>query len=187
MSESRISRLLILSSEQMKRYLFVFLIGIIVNTAGYLSANAAIIPGDSTLLNKPAPKFELPGMDGKIYAPGDVKGKVVVLNFWFINCKPCVNEMPVLNGIKNSYDPKKVVFFALALDKKEAINTFLQSHKFDYTILPNAAAVIDNYDLQAFPVSIVIDPSGIIRFIQVGGPNIGGNLTAAINAVIKQL
>lgn len=169
----------------MKKYLFIFLTGIIVNTAGYLPAKAAIIPGDSTLLNKLAPAFELSGMDGKIYALKDLKGKVVVLNFWFINCKPCVNEMPVLNGIKNNYDPAKVVFLALALDKKDAVNAFLQSHKFDYTILPNANGVIEKYDLQAFPVSIVIDPSGIISFIQVGGPNIGENLTAAINAATK--
>jgi peroxiredoxin len=169
----------------MKKYLFILLTSVVVNATSYLSAKAAIISGDSTLLNKPAPKFELPGMDGKIYASEELKGKAVVLNFWFINCKPCVNEMPVLNGIRNSYDPRKVVFLALALDKKDAVNAFLKTHKFEYTVLPNAARVIEKYDLQAFPVSIVIDSSGIIRFIQVGGPNIGENLKAAIDEVTK--
>jgi hypothetical protein len=46
--------------------------------------------------------------------------------------------MPVLNGIKKNYDPAKVVFLALSLDSKEAINAFLQNHRFHYTILPQS-------------------------------------------------
>lgn len=145
------------------------------------------VQDDSTLLNKSAPKFELRDLNSKICSLENLKGKVVVLNFWFIACKPCVNEMPVLNGIKKSYDPAKVVFLALSLDSKEAIHAFLQNHKFDYTILPKAASVAEKYNLDAYPASMVINARGIISFVQIGGPNIEGNLRAAINITLKGL
>lgn len=143
------------------------------------------VQDDSALLNKPAPKFELRDLTGKIYSLEKLKGKIVVLNFWFIACKPCVNEMPVLNRIKKKYDPAKVVFLALSLDGKAAIHAFLQTHQFDYTILPQAASVGEKYSLYAYPTSMVINAAGTISFVQVGGPNIEGNLRAAINMALK--
>jgi peroxiredoxin len=141
----------------------------------------------SELLNKPAPGFELTGFDGRNYSLKDLKGKIVVLNFWFIACKPCVNEMPVLNTIEKKYDPKKVVFLALSLDSKGAVNAFLQNHQFNYVMLPDAAPVHQKYHLNAYPVSIVIDARGIISFVQIGGPDISENLPAAINSALKSI
>jgi peroxiredoxin len=188
----------------MKKYFLALLISFIVNPAGYLYARAAITltnkvkphPGyprydqnqaDGDLLNKPAPGFEMQGLDGKTYSLKNLRGKIVVLNFWFIACKPCVNEMPVLNNIQNNYDPAKVVFLALSLDGKDAVNTFLQHHQFNYIILPGAAGVHKKYNLNAYPTSIVIDARGIVSFVQIGGPNIGKNLTAAINIALKRV
>jgi peroxiredoxin len=142
---------------------------------------------DSELLNKPAPGFELTGLDGKIYSLKNLRGKIVILNFWFIACKPCVNEMPVLNSIKKKYDPKKVVFLALSLDSKGTVNAFLQNHPFDYIMLPNAAPVHQKYHLNAYPVSIVIDARGIISFIQIGGPDVSKNLPVAIDSALKSM
>lgn len=142
---------------------------------------------DSELLNKPAPGFELTGLDGKIYSLKNLRGKIVILNFWFIACKPCVNEMPVLNSIKKKYDPKKVVFLALSLDSKAAVNAFLQNHQFNYVMLPDAAPVHQKYHLNAYPTSIVIDARGIISFVQIGGPDINENLPVAINSALKSM
>ncbi|WP_179413764.1 peroxiredoxin family protein [Mucilaginibacter sp. E4BP6] len=142
---------------------------------------------DSELLNKPAPGFELTGLDGKNYSLKNLKGKIVVLNFWFIACKPCVNEMPVLNSIKKKYDPKKVVFLALSLDSKSAVNAFLQNHQFNYVMLTDAALVHQKYHLNAYPTSIVIDARGIISFVQIGGPDINENLQVAINSALKSM
>jgi len=191
----------------MKKHFLISLIGFVVIGTHCLSAGAANslinekilhhgnlrsnqsdkTQEDSTLLNKPAPKFELRDLNGKICSLENLKGKIVVLNFWFIACKPCVNEMPVLNEIKRNYDPAKVVFIALSLDSKEAIKAFLKNHRFDYTILPQAASVGEKYSLYAYPTSMVINARGTISFVQVGGPNIEGNLRAAINMTLKGL
>jgi len=189
----------------MKKHFLISVIGFVVIGTHCLSAEAANrlinekilhhgnlrsnqrnkAQDDSTLLNKPAPKLELRDLNGKICSLENLKGKIVVLNFWFIACKPCVNEMPVLNEIKRNYDPAKVAFIALSLDSKEAINAFLKTHKFDFTILPKAESVSGKYNLGAYPVSMVINARGIISFVQIGGPNIEGNLRAAINMALK--
>jgi peroxiredoxin len=145
-----------------------------------------ITRNDSLAMNSPAPEFSLYDLKGKRYSLKDLKGKIVVLNFWFIACKPCVNEMHVLNAIKNSFDPEKVVFLALSLDHKNAIEAFLKNYRFEYTILPDAKGVAEKYDLNAYPASIVIDSNGIIRFMQIGGPNIGQDLIAAITAILRK-
>lgn len=139
---------------------------------------------DTTFLNKPAPDFKLYDMNGKLCDTKFLKGKIVVLNFWFVACKPCINEMPVLNTIKKKHDSEKIVFLALSLDNKSTINTFLKEHEFDYIILPDATPVAEKYGLFAYPASIVIDARGIVRFMQVGGPNIDKNLSNAIDAVL---
>jgi peroxiredoxin len=155
----------------------------------YLKAAPANIDtslvNESSMLNKPAPGFRLKDITGKTYSLQDLKGKIVVLNFWFIGCKPCVNEMPVLNAIKKGFDPSKVVFLALSPDKTGAVKSFLRNHPFDYTILPDANEVGKTYDVYAYPASMVIDVGGITRFIQIGGPDIGENLSSAINSALK--
>lgn len=145
-----------------------------------------IAQNDTLAKNTPAPEFSLTDLNGKWYSLKKLSGKVIVLNFWFIACKPCVNEMPVLNAVKNSFDQKEIVFLALSLDHKYDVERFLKNNRFEYTILPDAKRVAEAYHVNAYPASIVIDNKGIVRFIQVGGPEIGQNLTAAIRAIQKK-
>ena len=161
----------------MKYYLLLALLAL-------LNIKPGIAVGQEKLLNKPAPAFTLADVNGKIYSLSELKGKIVVLNFWFIACKPCVNEMARLNEIKARYDASKVVFLALSFDKKEAIQDFVKTHEFNYTLFPDAAKVADKYNVYAYPASMVIDSKGIIRFIQIGGPDIEHTLPDAIKGVI---
>ena len=54
--------------------------------------------------------FAAVDMNGNSYSLGILKGKVVVINFWFVECKPCVIEMPELNEIVEKYKSEEVVF-----------------------------------------------------------------------------
>jgi len=87
---------------------------------------------------------------------------------------------------KNSFDPENVFFIALSLDHEDAIEAFLKKNRFEFTILPDAKVVAEKYDLNAYPAPFVNDSKGIIRFIQIGGQNIGSHLTAAITAIQRK-
>jgi peroxiredoxin len=137
------------------------------------------------LLNKPAPEFTLKDIYGKTYDLHQLKGKVVVLNFWFIGCAPCLAEMPELNKVRNTYDHSKVVFLSLGLDGATAIRKFLKVNPFDYTPLTNAGTVHKSYNVASCPTSMVLDKNGIIRSIQISGLDISTMLPAAIKSVLE--
>lgn len=137
------------------------------------------------LMNQRAPDFALSDLSGKKWTLAGLKGKTVVLNFWFTTCPGCIQEMPNLNKLKKSYAGTPVVFLALALDNAAAIQKFLKSHAYNYTLLTEAQHVSKDYHVNSYPTSMVIDPQGIIRFQQVGGENIEQQITAAIKQVSK--
>ena len=132
------------------------------------------------MLNQPAPDFELNDIYGQHYRLSEMKGKVVVLNFWFTACAPCRAEMPLLDSVKKQSDPTKVIFLALALDNTTAVRQFLHAQSFDYSLLTNAGTTHTAYQVASCPTSMVIDKEGIIRFIQASGDEIDKKLTAAI-------
>ncbi|MGK0324190.1 MAG: thiol-disulfide isomerase/thioredoxin, partial [Psychroserpens sp.] len=63
----------------------------------------------------------LEDIEGNSHTLESLKGKVVVINFWFINCKPCVAEIPDLNKLKAKFNNKDAVFVAIALDSKPSL------------------------------------------------------------------
>lgn len=87
---------------------------------------------------KPALPFTVKALDGKTYDITKLKGKAVVLNFWFIGCPPCRQEIPGLNTLVKEYAKKDVVFLALALDDEKSLNDFLKKTPFTYSIVPKA-------------------------------------------------
>lgn len=94
-----------------------------------------------------------------------LKGKVIVLNFWFIQCKPCVAEFPDLNALKAEFKNKPVEFFAVTFNDKKALHTFFESHELDYHIIPNGRAVIDKFKVPHYPYNVIIDKNGKIEYI----------------------
>ncbi|MDH7462846.1 TlpA disulfide reductase family protein [Chitinophagaceae bacterium 26-R-25] len=117
-------------------------------------------------MNKPAPLFSVADVDGVKYDLSELKGKVVVLNFWFIGCAPCKKEMPELNKLVEKYKSKNVVFLAFEVnDNTPGKIKAVTSGNFNYTQIPakrNGISV--QYNIKTYPTSYVIDQSGIIRF-----------------------
>jgi len=111
-----------------------------------------------------APDFSALDMNGKTYSLSSLKGKVVVINFWFVECKPCVIEMPELNEIVEKYKSEEVVFLAFAMNEKPKIESFLKKHTFDYTILPDSGTVIRDYKIKSYPAHIILDQNSKIGF-----------------------
>ncbi len=139
------------------------------------------ITGMGAMVGQPAKPFELKDVDGKTVSLSALKGKTVVLNFWFTACGGCIQEMPELNKLQQQYAGKNVAFLALALDDAARVRTFLKTHDFRYSLLTEAKAVHADYNVTMCPISMVIDKTGIIRFVQVGGQDIAASLGSAID------
>lgn len=99
----------------------------------------------------------------------ELLGKVVVLNFWFINCMPCRMEMPDLNELVNDFkENSEVVFIAIALDNKYSIEDFLKTQPFNYHIIDNGNFLARQYGVSSFPTHVVVDRQGKVLFHTTG-------------------
>lgn len=119
-----------------------------------------------------APTFKVASIDGKIFSSPDLRGKVIVLNLWFVNCPHCIEEIRFLNQIVGDYSGNKdVVFIGLAIDNQAELEKFLKKNPFKYNIVANAGDFMllgfgdkqkDGSYFLPFPTHVVIDREGRI-------------------------
>ena len=132
----------------------------------------------------PAPSFRVTSLDGEELESRSLRGKVVVLNFWFIGCAPCRAEIPSLNTLVDEFDQDKVVFIAFARDSEAPLRSFLEKLPFKYKIIPSAADVIRKFNVSTYPTHIVIDQGGNIDTVLFGG---GENRHEDLQPLIRRL
>lgn len=104
-------------------------------------------------------------LEGNRYTMDELKGKVIVLNFWFTKCAPCIKEIPDLNKIKVTFGTEKVAYFAITFDNKEIVENFLEKTKIDFIVIPNDKKTIDQFKTQYFPTNLILDQKGEIVFV----------------------
>ena len=113
-----------------------------------------------------------------------LNGEIIVLNFWFTKCAPCIKEMPELNDLKEKYKDNPIAFFAITYDKKSLVEEFLKKVKLDFTVIPNDTKTINQFGIQFFPTNLVIDSSGKVVYVN---EFFGGNGIKEIDKVLKKL
>lgn len=129
--------------------------------------------------------FNLKDIKGKTHKLSELKGKVVVLNFWFVECKPCITEMPELNDLIKEFKDQDVEFISIALNAEKEIKKFLKKNTFNYSIISDGQATAQTYQVKGYPTNIIIDKSGIIQYVSTGvGPNNKENLQKAVNQLL---
>ena len=151
-----------------------------------MEAQMAARNAPSNLKGNPAPDFSVEDISGKKYSLAELKDKVIVLNFWFIQCQPCVMEMPELNKLVEEYKGKDVVFLAISgMDSKEAIEEFLTEKEFNYNIVASGGQVAQKYGVRGFPTSIIIDKKGVVVAEHSGfAPGLKETLSKEIKAAM---
>ncbi|WP_121811709.1 peroxiredoxin family protein [Mucilaginibacter kameinonensis] len=99
----------------------------------------------------------------------DLRGKVVVLNFWFIGCPACMQEIPELNKLVDDYkNNTNVVFLAIALDDRYELKKFLKQTEFKYDIIDDGRYIASGYKIGLYPTSVILDKEGKVAFHTVG-------------------
>ncbi len=116
------------------------------------------------------PSFAASTMDGTKVDITALRGKVVVINLWFINCPNCVEEIKLLNQLVDEYKGKgDVVFLGLAASKKADLEKFLKKNPFKYQVIPDSTITIltkfgtpdKNGDINVpFPMHYLLDREG---------------------------
>jgi peroxiredoxin len=112
----------------------------------------------------PLPDFNFLDLDGNVYNKETTTNKIIVMNCWYVQCSPCVAEMPSLNQVVKQFEKdKNILFLALALDPANDVKTFLNKHIFKYAIVPDKKDYLSNkLNIIAYPTQLVINRQGII-------------------------
>ena len=143
---------------------------------------------DAALKGKPLPDFVFKDILGNTYMPEDIKGKVVVINFWFMSCAPCIEEMPELNKLVKEYKNNDVLFLALTLDEKSPeLNKFLKTYVFNYNIIPDSKDyIVKKLQVPVFPTHIVLDKNSNVMFTLAGyTPQVGELIKSSIDYYLE--
>jgi thiol-disulfide isomerase/thioredoxin len=103
----------------------------------------------------------------------DIKGKVVLVDFWASWCGPCKQSFPALDELQKKYGPQGFVIIAVNEDEKKSdMDDFKKQHPVSFTMVRDAGAdgkkLIDQVDVSAMPSSFLIDTTGKVRFAHTG-------------------
>jgi peroxiredoxin len=113
-----------------------------------------------------APLFALQDLDGNTVALESLTGKVVVLNFFDLDCPPCLDEIPDLSEIHEQYSQSDVVILSIDvhphIDTVSKLQEFRNTYQVGWKILVGTSEVSDNYNIQYTPTTFVVDRNGFI-------------------------
>lgn len=126
-------------------------------------------PGDEIQLavveGKKARDFTLPDLNGGKVTLSDLRGKVVLLNFWATWCPPCREEMPSMESLHKKYEGKDMVVLAVAIDRKgeKIVRPFIEEKGFTFPVLIDKKGdVSDSYGVFAVPTTYIIGKDGTV-------------------------
>jgi thiol-disulfide isomerase/thioredoxin len=131
---------------------------------------AAVAGNRVDLTGKEAPAFRGVSLDGKVYTSEELRGKVVVLDFWATWCGPCKRSMPITEKLHQDYKDKGLVLLAIDVgEKRETVEKFMLTKPFTSpVIMGDEAGMATAYSVNLFPTFVVIGPDGKVLSHQFG-------------------
>ncbi len=181
-----------------RRWEVLMLVGL---AAGILWTAASRVPSavGAPLSSSPSPRegflapdFTLDTLDGKRITLSELRGKIVVVNFWATWCLPCRAETPALEKSYAQYKDSGVVVLGVNLTNQDVVSeveSFVQEFKLTYPILLDREGSISNslYQIRGLPTTFFINREGIIRTVLVGGPMSETFIRSKIEALLQEV
>ncbi len=141
---------------------------------GLLTRNVSgAVPGSESgkaNARRMAPDFVLADASGKPVKLSELRGKVVLLNFWATWCAPCAAEIPWFIEFQNTYESSGLTTLGVSLDEDGwiAVKPYIDAHKIDYRVMVGNDDVAQLYGAGSLPTTFIIDKSGRIAATHIG-------------------
>ena len=136
-----------------------------------------------------AADFSVVTLSKELLGLGDLRGKVVVLDFWGTWCQPCVAALPWLRDLQRRHAKDPFVLLGISADTDEALlREFVEKARMEWPeYLDRDKKVHRSYDVRAWPTYVLIDDEGIVRLRTTGNnPAMNSRLESEIKAQLKR-
>jgi thiol-disulfide isomerase/thioredoxin len=109
--------------------------------------------------------FEL---EGKL--PDELRGRVILLDFWASWCGPCKASFPAMDALAKEFGGRGLTVIAVGVDeKRENLRQFVASAKVSFTVVRDARhKLVAAADVRSMPASFLVDRAGKVRFVHAG-------------------
>ncbi len=112
-------------------------------------------------LRRERANFTLTGLDGQKWTLRDLRGKVVLVNFWATWCPPCRKEMPDLDALYKRFKGQGFVVLAISDEREGTVKSFLEKHKVEYPVLLDSGDFVHKqFAVNGIPKSYLYDRNG---------------------------
>jgi len=122
---------------------------------------AAMTKLEADDLSRQSANFTLTDLTGKSWTLRDLRGKVVLVNFWATWCPPCRKEMPDLEALGKRFGPQGLVILAISDEDAAKVKPFIAEHQISYPILLDPGRKVnETFRVEGIPKSFVYDREG---------------------------
>ena len=136
------------------------------------------------LTGTPAPEWNLSDSHGNMVSLEELRGNVVVIDFWATWCRPCIVVMPDIQSLHEKYADQPVKIFGVNVWESGDAAAFMLENAYTYGLLLEGDTVAEEYKVSGIPTLYVIDQEGNIAFAQVGS---SAELGLKLNEIIDRL
>ena len=111
----------------------------------------------------PAPDFVLNDLDGRPVRLSDLRGKVVLIEFWATWCPPCTMAIPELNALQRKYMDRDFLILSISTDEDiSTVRSYVEENEVLFPVLFDDKNVNSSYGVYNIPTVVIIDENGIV-------------------------
>jgi peroxiredoxin len=155
---------------------------LLLSLGGPLAASAAA----SSLIGQSAPDFALPALVGSNIRLSEFRGQPVIVTFWSSHCSTCAKQLVALDHLYGTYRSSGLVVLAVSVDDDaQRAQAYAHAHTPSYPLLlDNAKSVSRSFAIDRLPSTVMIDRSGVVRYLHRDDRSDDTSYVAQIRALL---
>jgi peroxiredoxin len=131
--------------------------------------------------------FTLQSIDGESYTLSELKGNVIIVDFWATWCPPCRNSIPALSKLYDKYHERGFMILGISTEDVNTLIEYRDAQQIPYPILSATNEVVKAYEVTAIPKMFFFDKTGAVRKTQTGySPELEAQFDRLVDSLLQE-